>query len=180
MLELTLKTARLVLRPFRLSDGPRIQALVGVWNVAKMLGSVPHPYPNGHAEQWIARHDGLRAAGRGYPFAVTQDGALIGSAGVDRRKDHVLELGYWIGMPYWGRGLASEAARAVVDFAFGWLAAPRVVAGFMDENAASARILAKIGFVPAGSESRDSKSRCGTVNCNMLVLTEDAWAEKRV
>ncbi|MBM3513841.1 MAG: GNAT family N-acetyltransferase [Alphaproteobacteria bacterium] len=180
MFTLSIRTDRLLLRPFTLTDAKRVQQLAGDNDVARWLGSVPHPYPDGYAESWIATHDALRAEGRAYPFAVTWHGILIGSAGVDRRTDGDLELGYWLGKEFWGHRLMSEAARAIVDLAFGWLGAPKVVAGFMDGNAASSRILAGLGFAGTGIESRDSKARCGQVSCNMLVLTRDAWAAKRV
>jgi RimJ/RimL family protein N-acetyltransferase len=70
-MELTIRTDRLLLRPFRLADAKRVQQLAGDWDVAKMLARLPHPYPDGEAEAWIATHDQTRAAGSAYPFAVT-------------------------------------------------------------------------------------------------------------
>ena len=179
MFELTIKTERLVLRPFRATDAKQVQTLAGDWDVARWLSSVPHPYPDGYAEAWIAKHDQVRSEGRGYPFAVTLNGNLIGSAGVDRRKDGHLELGYWLGKAFWGQRLMSEAARAIVGFVFDWLAEARVVAGFVDGNEPSSRILMGLGFVGTGAESRDSKSQRGQVTCNMLVLTRDVWAARK-
>ncbi|MDX2221521.1 MAG: GNAT family N-acetyltransferase [Rhodospirillaceae bacterium] len=180
MFALSIRTERLTLRPYTLADAPRVQLLAGEWDVARMVSSVPHPYPDGLAESWIGMHDAVRAAGRGYPFAVTRGDELIGSAGVDRRADGALELGYWLGKPYWGAGYMSEAAAAVVDFAMGWLAAPHIVAGALAENPASLRILTKLGFAATGVEERESKSRYGLVACNMLALSRAVWSAKRV
>ena len=82
-MDLELKTTRLSLRPFRREDGPRVRELAGVWSVAGMVGSIPHPYPEGLAESWIGLHDELRRSGRGYPFAATLNGELIGSFGIE-------------------------------------------------------------------------------------------------
>ena len=117
----TLATARLVLRPFRLEDAPTVQRLAGVREVAATTLTVPHPYPDGAAEAWIATHAGAWAERKVLTLAVTlrEDGALVGAVGLalvmaDRRA----ELGYWIGVPWWNRGFATEASRALVDFGF--------------------------------------------------------------
>jgi RimJ/RimL family protein N-acetyltransferase len=61
-----------------------------------------------------------------------------------------LELGYWIARPYWGRGYATEAGRAVIDHARHSLRLPRLSAGHFIDNPASGRVLAKLGFRPIG------------------------------
>jgi RimJ/RimL family protein N-acetyltransferase len=74
----------------------------------------------------------------------------------------------------------TEAAQAVVDFAFGWLALNRIVSGFLPENIASGRILEKLGFVRCGQYQLPSRALKTDVTCNKLSLTRDAWAAKRV
>lgn len=144
-----LKTERLLLRPFTPADAPHVRELVGVWAVASMLAVVPHPYPEGAAETWIAGHERQRREG-GYPLAICLDGKLAGCVGVEHPQENGLELGYWIGVPYWGRGFATEAARAAADFAFDVLRKDHLRSGHLVENAASARVLAKLGFVTTG------------------------------
>lgn len=178
-MDLELKTERLILRAFRPEDGPRIRELAGVWDVAKMLVSLPHPYPEGVAETWIATHDKGRRAGSDYPFAVTRDGDLVGCVALEKRGGvDMLEIGYWLGLPYWGKGYATEAAQAAVDFAFGWLGADRLRAHHMLENAASARVLRKLGFVAVGQDQSHSRSRGTTVDTIDLILKREDYLAK--
>lgn len=149
----TLETPRLRLRPFTLDDAPRVQALAGEWAVADTTLHIPHPYHDGAAEAWIslhAEHFEERAAA---VFAITlrDGGALIGAIGlvIDLRHDHA-ELGYWLGVPYWGRGYCTEAAAEVLRFAFAELGLRRVFAHHFARNPASGSVLRKIGMRPEG------------------------------
>jgi RimJ/RimL family protein N-acetyltransferase len=152
---LTITTPRLRLRPFEDIDARRIAYLAGDYPVARMCGRVPHPYTMANAYEFIGWITRSREDGKEYSFAVTapRDG-LIGSCGVSRSGDpdeSVYELGYWLGMPYWGLGYASEAARAVMDWARDQLGAKAFVAGHYADNPASGHVLRKLGFVPTGS-----------------------------
>lgn len=150
----TLKTARLVLRPFTVADAPRVQQLAGDRKVADTTSTMPHPYPDGAAEQWIATHQETFEKGKGVTFAIalTETGELLGAislAGISR--DHArAELGYWIGVPYWGHGYCTEAAAAVVAYGFETLGLNRLMAHYFTRNPASGRVLAKIGMVREG------------------------------
>ena len=144
-----LETERLILRAFELADAPDVQRLAGDRAVAAGTLTIPHPYPDGVAEEWIASHDGRDTA----PFAIErkEDGALLGAVGLDVEPDHArAELGYWVGKPYWGHGYATEAARAVVRYAFDNLNLHRVYAYHFVDNPASGRVLQKIGMTYEG------------------------------
>lgn len=143
---LYLKTERLTLRPFRPDDAPAVQALAGNWKVARMTAHIPHPYPDGLAEAWIAGHDAARADTAAYPFAIDLAEELIGATGVNRGTETNFELGYWIGEPWWGQGVATEAARCLTHFAFEDLCADRLLARHHVDNTASGRVLRKCGF----------------------------------
>jgi RimJ/RimL family protein N-acetyltransferase len=99
----TLKTERLILRPFDPADAPLVQILAGDKDVASTTRLIPHPYPDGLAESWIASLQGAYERGEGVSFAITlKEGALIGSIGlILSLADHHGEMGYWIGTPYW-------------------------------------------------------------------------------
>lgn len=147
-----LETARLSLRPFRSDDAPTLRRLVSDWVIARTTLSIPHPYPAGLAETWIATHEGLRAAGREYIFAVVRraDDILVGC--VSLRPDAELDtIGYWIGRPYWGCGYATEAARALVRFAFDVVGLEQVTATHLVGNPASGRVMQKIGMRRVGA-----------------------------
>jgi RimJ/RimL family protein N-acetyltransferase len=144
-----LQTERLILRAFTLKDVPDVQRLAGEWEVARTLLSVPHPYEDGVAEKWISEHRSAFERGEGVNFAVVlrERGELCGACGLlINSQDANAELGYWIGVPYWGRGYATEAAREVVRYGFEGLGLHRVYAAHFGRNPASGRVLRKIGM----------------------------------
>jgi RimJ/RimL family protein N-acetyltransferase len=137
-----LRTERLELRAPRRDDAQAIARLAGDRRVAVNTARIPHPYSLADAEQFIGavnRSDGQVA------FLIVLDGAPIGGCGVGRQEDGP-EIGYWIGVPYWGQGYATEAARAVVDYAFSVLGYEALHAGARVSNPASRRVLEKCGF----------------------------------
>ncbi|HJT16417.1 MAG TPA: GNAT family N-acetyltransferase [Thermoanaerobaculia bacterium] len=137
------RTERLLLRPFTPDDAPEVQRLAGAREVALNTLHIPHPYPDGAAEAWIAK----QGIGPEVVFAIDADGQLAGAIGlvIDRSNDRA-ELGYWIGVPFWSRGYATEAGRAIVRFGFDELELHRVFAQVFTRNPASARVLQKIGM----------------------------------
>jgi RimJ/RimL family protein N-acetyltransferase len=137
-----LATERLILRVPRREDAKAIACLANDRRVAVNTARIPHPYGLGDAQQFIAavnRQDGEIA------FAITLDDALIGLCGVNPRTSGV-EIGYWLGVPYWGHGYATEAARALIDYAFADLRHEAMQAGARVSNPASRRVLEKCGF----------------------------------
>jgi len=139
-----LHTDRLTLRPFRIADAGRFVALAGDPAVARMTSDIPHPLHVWQCRRW------LRQARGEVRFAIERDDELIGGVGYFCHRHRVGELGFWLGRPYWGEGLATEAARAVVRYAFtaGNLTA-MTSANFID-NPASAGILSKLAFATNG------------------------------
>jgi len=142
-------TERLLLRPFVHEDAADVRRLAGDVRVAQGTLTVPHPYPEGIAECWIATHEAAWESGCGAVFAITlkAGGVLLGTAGLTvRQPQRAAELGYWLGVPYWGHGYCTEAARALVDFAFACFAVERVHAHHFARNSASGRVLRRIGM----------------------------------
>jgi RimJ/RimL family protein N-acetyltransferase len=137
-----LETERLCLRTPRLEDAKRVAALVNDRRIAENTARIPHPYALADAREWIAdanKKDGEAA------FVIIAAGEIIGGCGYHSR-DGVPEIGYWIGVPFWGNGYATEAARALIDHAFGDRGYPMLVAGARISNPASRRVLEKCGF----------------------------------
>ena len=137
-----LETERLVLRAPRRGDVKAIVRLVNDRRVAENTARIPHPYGVDDAERFIAavnRQDGEAT------FAISRGGDVIGICGVEPREN-APEIGYWLGAPYWGRGYATEAVRAVIDHAFGVLGHDALQAGARVSNPASRRVLEKCGF----------------------------------
>ncbi len=144
----TLVTARLMLRPFRLADAPEVQRLAGARQVAEMTLNIPHPYPDGAAEEWISSHRMRFEQGASLTLAVTLQGkgTLLGAVALMVADAHRAELGYWIGTPYWGQGYCTEAARALVDYGFRVMGLHRIVATHFTRNPASGRVMQKLGM----------------------------------
>ncbi len=177
---LTITTQRLTLRPFTTGDAGRVAYLAGDYEVARMCGRVPHPYPPSAAESWIEGQERERASGHDFPFAVTApiDG-LIGACGVSRVDapgDTTWEIGYWLGLPYWGQGYASEAAGALMDWACDQLGAQAFVAGHFADNPASGKVLRKLGFVRTGSAELFGLARRSIARGERYVWPEGAAA----
>jgi RimJ/RimL family protein N-acetyltransferase len=162
----TLRTDRLVLRPFVMEDAPDVSRLAGDKRVVLHTLTMPHPYEVHHATAWIAMHKRLRAEGTGVVFAICDGatGALMGAIGLVIDKTHPrAELGYWIGVPFWGRGYATEAARAMLAHGFRDLKLPRIFACYYAANPSSGRVLEKIGMKREGVSPRHV-TRFGTVH----------------
>ena len=86
-----------------------------------------------------------------YAITLKEDGRLIGSITLDMACEHDhAQLGFWIGVPYWGKGYATEAAREVVRTGFEVWGLHRIYAQYFGTNLASARVLAKVGFQGEG------------------------------
>ena len=155
-MQTTIRTKRLILRPFVEADARRIAYLAGEYDVAKMCGRVPHPYTMADAYDFLGFMSQGWDSAREYAFAVTApiDG-LVGSCGVSRVEGGpagAFELGYWLGRPYWGLGYASEASQGVMDWARDNAGAHTFAAGHYLDNPASGNVLSKLGFVATGKQ----------------------------
>ncbi len=171
-----IETERLILRPFEQSDADTVTALAGNWKVARMTARLPHPYPAGLAATWIAGHAAGRENGAEYAFAITLDGAVAGAVGLTRDARGRYQLGYWLGEPFWGQGIATEAARGILGFARETLELSVVEARFLDGNPASGHVLAKCGFVRTGETMQWCESRGQALKCHCLTLALDGRA----
>jgi RimJ/RimL family protein N-acetyltransferase len=145
----TLHTARLTLGPLEDHDTEALMALAGAFEVADTTATIPHPYTAADARMFLALDAVERAAGSAVRFAVRPDGesliGVVGLHGVDRDRQSA-ELGYWIGVPWWGRGYATEAARAVVRYGFDELGLHKIHAHYLTRNLASGKVLERIGM----------------------------------
>ena len=144
----TLRTKRLLLRPFALADAPSVQRLAGDRDVASTTLTIPHPYEDGVAEAWIETHAQNWEEKKVLTLAVTTDEeGLVGAMGLHLKMEHRrAELGYWIGVPFWNRGYATEAASAVTKFGFDELDLNRIEAHHFTHNPASGRVMEKLGM----------------------------------
>lgn len=149
---LPIVTERLLLRPYVISDVAEIHAvLYADANAMRFIGGAVSLH---ETHRYVARYIAHQVSA-GYSFWAVVDrrtGAIVGEAGLiplgGTGPD--IELGYAFGAAFWGRGIATEAGRAVLDEAFGPLGLTRVVAVTRPDNLASQHVLTKLGFIPAG------------------------------
>jgi len=161
-----LRTERLTLRPLRPADASELHRLINDWEVSRTLAEVPFPYPRDLADDWIASARAQQAEGTAWHLAVTgQEGereVLVGGIGLSLdRQARTGRLGYWVGRRFWGHGVATEAAGRLARWALANLDLDRLDAAVATENAASAAVLRRIGFRPAGTGRENFPARGG-------------------
>jgi RimJ/RimL family protein N-acetyltransferase len=151
---LTLESDRLRLRRFEPGDAVDLRALADHPEVAATTLNLAYPYTLADAQAFIR---GVRTAwsgGRSLVFAIERkaDSKLIGAVGLTLQPNFDrAELGYWLGRAHWGRGYATEAARAVVDVGFERLNLNRIFAACFAGNSASERVMQKLGMTYEGT-----------------------------
>ena len=138
-----LETKRLAMRAPRLEDAKTVATLASDRRIAEYTARIPHPYKTSDAESFIAGAN--KASGEAVFLITLRDKTVIGACGIMNHEDPP-ELGYWLGVPYWGKGYATEALHAVIDYAFTDLAQESLQAGARVTNPASRRVLEKCGF----------------------------------
>lgn len=143
-----------MLRPFKAGDAGVVQKLAGRREVSETTSYIPHPYEDGMAEAWIESH-AVAWANRtriAYAITVKKSGQLIGAVSLSQIEKEKAELGYWIGLPFWGNGYCTEAVaeflkRAPLEFGIFDIRAVHLSA-----NPASGRVLHKVGLTHIGNE----------------------------
>ena len=153
-----LRTARLTLRKVVADDAVHFARLLGGDSEGvQMMATMPDPCTEPDARRWIENR--LSLGFRIFAIIRTEDGEFLGTIGVGGPPDR-MELGYWIGRPFQGRGYVTEAVQAMIDYAR-QLGAVKMYAGTWPHNTASARVLLKVGFRDIGPTIIDLPSRGG-------------------
>ena len=139
------------IRPYQSSDAESLACYANnrkIW--LNLRDGFPHPYP------LEAAHSFLEAVSRQNPttfFAITSPQETIGGIGISLNEDvHRLtaELGYWLGEPFWGKGIMTEAVSTFTDYCFEQFKLVRIYAEPYAYNPSSGRVLEKAGFVLEG------------------------------
>ena len=175
----TLETDRLILRTPRPNDIAGMVVWLGDFNVSRNLARVPHPYHEEDAELFVAGMGPRRDEGA-HAFSIIRksDGQFIGGVGL-HPDGADYEFGYWLGVPFWGQGYATEATHRLVTYAFEELDQPTIHAGWFYDNPASGRVLAKLGARRNGSAMRDCRARGRAVLCHDMLLTRADFLRKQ-
>jgi RimJ/RimL family protein N-acetyltransferase len=165
------RTERLLLRPGWAEDAPALHQAIADERIVRNLASAPWPYRLSDAEAFLTTK---RTADHASLLIFRRDDAqtqLIGAIGFGRTPDSRREFGYWIAEPFWGRGYATEAGRAVIKLARDSLHLPMLHAGHFLDNPTSGRVLEKLGFRATGViASQFSVGRGDTAMCRLFDL----------
>lgn len=156
-----LKTSRLLLRPPVEGDAATLECYLSDRRIAETTAAIPHPYPRGGALDWVSLVAQRWAEGTAASFVVTlrDHGKILGVIGLQGKSRSEMQAGYWVAVPFWGNGYATEALHRVVRYGFNHLGLPSIGARHFAHNPASGRVMLKAGLhfntvIPAGS-SRD-------------------------
>jgi [ribosomal protein S5]-alanine N-acetyltransferase len=150
-IDVNLDTVRLRIRAYSEADIAELVPLIGAREVAATTGRIPHPYTIEDARQFLVKIE----ADREVRMAVTlrDRGRFIGGIGLRLIEEHQsAELGYWLGVPYWGQGYATEAAREMLRYGFQQLRLHRIFASHFKNNPTSGRVLQKLGMRHEGCQ----------------------------
>lgn len=168
-----IETDRLILRRPRESDMAALISGLNNFNVSRWTSRIRHPYGEPDAAAFIA-HAHADAPGA-LRLSITRDGVVIGGIGYEPADTAEAEFGYWLAEPEWGKGYATEAGRATVDHFFSSGSDEQLIARYRNDNPASGRVLAKLGFEADGDCSCASKAECGAHAASRVRLTRARW-----
>jgi ribosomal-protein-alanine N-acetyltransferase len=144
-----LRTKRLLLRPYREVDVPALTRLLGAKEVAATTLRIAYPYTEDDARAFL---QSLASPASKFGMFATPTNELVGGIGLNVEEAHRrAELGYWVGVPFWGRGYATEGAREMLRHGFEDLKLNRIYAGVFSGNPASEQVLRKIGMKHEGT-----------------------------
>jgi len=149
----TLTTERLLLRTFQLSDIGDISRVCNNYNVSKSTLFIPYPYISDYAVAWVSTLEDSFSNEKSYDFAITDriTKEFYGGISISHNaEDNNGEFGFWLGEPYWGKGYATEAAKAIISFGFMEKKFHKVFARHFESNPASGKVLKKAGMKQEG------------------------------
>lgn len=168
--EPVIETQRLRLRRPRRADAGRIANLLNDLDIARMTTSIPHPFGVEDAQAFLAQMDEASPDHRAVFVIEHPAEGAIGVVEFDEDEAGKPEIGYWLGKAYWGRGFATEAAKAALVWAHRDWKRKYVTARHFSDNPASGEVLCKAGFLYTGDvRLTPSKARGETVPSRMMV-----------
>ena len=170
-LPLRIETPRLVLRAPMRGDVPDLVKLADNKRIYEVLARLPNPYTRADGIAFVeifAQRPDER------PYAITLDDHFIGVVGLTFYPEGPPELGYWLGEPHWGKGIMSEAVKALLEAAFATGLYPRLKARALASNAGSLRVLDKAGFKRTG-EAPDREGHNAGKPVVLLELEQPKW-----
>jgi RimJ/RimL family protein N-acetyltransferase len=168
-----LETERLMLRRPTLADVKAIAHLANDRRIAENTRRLPHPYSHDHAIEFVRA---IANDQRETAFLIENNFVPIGMVDLDWRQPDAPELGYWLGVEHWGQGFGTEAARAVIDFAFDEFNVEHLISGARVANPSSRNILEKCGFQWSGVELHRFEALGSSTPVDCFRLARTVWS----
>ncbi len=174
---MVIETERLRIRSLRDDDISDLVALIGNYEIARWVSSVPHPYTEADGREWIARVQQDHATGhpRRFAIALKETDRLIGGVGIDGSTGDGSEepaLGYWLGQPHWGYGYAREAVAAITDYGLRILGMETIRAYTDPSNMASQKVLLRCGLKNVGEIELSRPTRHGAKRAPLFRIAQ--------
>jgi ribosomal-protein-alanine N-acetyltransferase len=175
---IVIEAGRCLLREWRIEDAGALVRHANDRRVSiNLRDRFPYPYTDAHATEWLIR---TTAAEPKVSFAITERGSdePLGGIGLMLQDDTArisAEIGYWLGVSAWGRGLATAAVKELTAYAFDVIGLERVFAVCVTRNPASARVLEKSGYVLEGTMRRSAIKEGIVLDQFMYAATKPEW-----
>jgi RimJ/RimL family protein N-acetyltransferase len=161
-------------RPPEPSDAAAITAFFNDWDVARWLSSPPFPYALADAESWLEAMTASIAAGTARTVAITVEGQLAGMCAIEPNA-RGQNLGFWLGRPYWGRGIMTAVASELVAAHFSESCAGDIVSGYFEGNLASAAIQRRLGFLTVSEGEMPNRAQGRNVPHTFTALSRERF-----
>nr|WP_319556355.1 GNAT family N-acetyltransferase [uncultured Vibrio sp.] len=149
-----IESNRLILRPFSLLDAKRVAELAGDKQISEMTANIPYPYSVSDAENWIRTHETLFLSGKGVAYAIVlkETSEVIGAISFPKLENGLGILGYWLGVPYWGNGYATEASKSLISFSKEHYGLTKLQVMHLVGNERSKSVIKKLGVKYVGDQ----------------------------
>lgn len=171
-----LLTERLVLRSPHVEDIDTITLLANNPAIASMVSRMPHPYTKADAVDFVRKSAARTSGNSVYAMTETATGKFVGCCTLRPTADPgAMEIGYWVGEPYWRQGYATEAVHALVDTGFKTTEINHIDASCRVTNTASRRVLQKSGFQFQGSDMQHLMALNASVSVDRFRLDRKTW-----
>lgn len=174
-----IESERLLLRALDLKDADRITELLSDKSIYLMTSRIPYPYTLDCAKEFISmlsENDSEIVWG----IVLKESQTFVGAIGltIDSQNENA-ELGYWIGKKYWGKGYCTEAAKAVVKYAFEKFRLNKIYANHFLKNPASGRVLKKVGMTYEGRLRKHIKKDSEFIDLELYGILSDDWRKEK-
>lgn len=175
-----LLSPRLVLRAPHVEDIDALTHLANNAKIATMVSRMPHPYTKNDANDFVRRAKDGEIGKCVYAITRMDTGEFMGCCGIETTADEsTVEIGYWLGEPYWNEGYATEAAHALIDMAFRTRDISFIDGRCRVTNTASRRVLQKCGFQFQGAGMVGSLALGGIMPVDWYRLDRKTWVSLR-